>query len=323
MNAIFGQKTEQLQRFSEDGKRLPVTVLRVPEISVIQHKTQEKDGYTAVQLGFGEKKQSKATKPLLGHMKKSGATAPLFLREIRIADDGAVPQVGDTLKVAEILEPGDVVWVTGTSKGKGFAGGVKRYGFRGGPRTHGQSDRERAPGSIGQTTTPGRVYKGKRMAGNMGHEQVTIKNVTVVAVNPEENTVMLAGLVPGFVGSYVKVVKMGTKKNYTPLLKNSAEQATADAEAAKEAAASNAVDNSTSEEVTSNVTVEDAQVEETQSPVEDTTETAETIQAASAEEAPVTETVTEVEDVAQEDTASTNSKQDEEKNAEDKKEEAK
>src|SRR5690606_17262105 len=126
-------------------------------------KTHEKDGYTAVQVGVDTKKQTKTPQSLLGHLKKSGAKTPLFLREIHLTADEALPNVGDTIKAEDVLAPGDVVWVTGTSKGKGFAGGVKRYGFGGGPRTHGQSDRERAPGSIGQTTTPGRVYKGKKM----------------------------------------------------------------------------------------------------------------------------------------------------------------
>lgn len=233
MNALIGQKTEQLQRFLEDGKRIPVTVLRVPKTSVIQLKTAEKDGYTAVQLGIGGGREKNINKPLAGHIKQSNAAAPLFLQEIRITDDSDLPQVGDSLQANEILEPGDIVWVTGTSKGKGFAGGVKRYGFRGGPKTHGQSDRHRAPGSIGSGTTPGRVYRGKKMAGNMGNDRVSVKNLLVVSVNPEDNTVMLAGLVPGFVGSYVTVVKMGTKKKFTPLLKNPAEQAKADAEAAK------------------------------------------------------------------------------------------
>jgi large subunit ribosomal protein L3 len=233
MQTLFGQKTEQLQRFLEDGRRVPVTVLRVPEISVTQQKTLEHDGYSAIQVGFGMRKEAKITKPVAGHLKKSGAKTPLFLREIRLANDTELSELGTTIKVEEILEPGDIVWVTGKSKGKGFAGGVKRYGFRGGPKTHGQSDRERAPGSIGQTTTPGRVYKGKRMAGNMGNEQVTIKNILVVSVNPEERTVMLAGLVPGIIGGYVKVVKTGTQKKFSPLLKNPAEQAIADAETAK------------------------------------------------------------------------------------------
>lgn len=235
MNALIGQKTEQVQRFLEDGKRIPVTVLRVPKIAVVQLKTQEKEGYTAVQLGIGNRSEKTVNKPLAGHVKQSGAKAPLFLQEIRITDDAGLPQVGDVLQAVEILEPGDIVWVTGTSKGKGFAGGVKRYGFRGGPKTHGQSDRHRAPGSIGSGTTPGRVYRGKRMAGNMGRDQVTVKNLLVVSVNPEENTIMLAGLVPGNLGGYVKVVKMGTKKKFTPLLKNAVEQAKADEIAAKEA----------------------------------------------------------------------------------------
>jgi len=236
MNALIGQKTEQVQRFLEDGKRIPVTVLRVPEISVTQLKLAEKDGYTAVQLGIGTRTPKTVNKPLAGHIKQSGAKmAPLFLQEIRLTGASDLPQVGDTLKAVEILEPGDIVWVTGISKGKGFAGGVKRYGFRGGPKTHGQSDRHRAPGSIGSGTTPGRVYRGKRMAGNMGREQVTVKNLVVVSVNPEENTLMLAGLVPGNLGGYVKVVKRDTKKKFIPLLQNAQEQTKAEERAAKDA----------------------------------------------------------------------------------------
>lgn len=296
MNAIIGQKSEQLQRFLEDGRRIPVTVIRIPEVSVTQLKTVETDGYAAVQLGVAAKKDSKAGKSLLGHIKKSGAKTPLFLREIRLTSEDVTPELGSQLKAAEILEPGDIVWVTGMSKGKGFAGGVKRYGFRGGPRTHGQSDRERAPGSIGQTTTPGRVYKGKRMAGNMGNDQVTVKNLVVVSVNPEENSVMLSGLVPGILGGYVTIAKKGSQKNFTPLLKNAAElakeaeeQARQEAEAAKvqeesQAAqeaqvqktavdAQAAADEESSEEVKAEVPAEKSPVEETPAETSKTEET--------------------------------------------------
>jgi hypothetical protein len=140
-----------------------------------------------------------------------------------------MPELGSTLKVEEVFEVGDIVQVTGTSKGKGFAGVMKRHNFRGGPRTHGQSDRERAPGSIGQTTTPGRVYRGKRMAGHMGVEQVTIKNIMVVSVDASTQTLLVDGLVPGSRNGMLIIKKTGTDKKYVPLQKTAAEQKIADA----------------------------------------------------------------------------------------------
>lgn len=210
---IIGRKIEQSQKFLENGKRIPVTTIVVSGNVVTQQKSQEKDGYVAIQLGFGNKKR--ATKAVLGHVKKANLTAaPAVLKEVRV-DSAEGIEIGSIITAAEVLKPGDIINVTGTSKGKGFAGGVKRHHFKGGPRTHGQSDRERAPGSIGQTTTPGRVYKGKRMAGRMGHEQVTIRNVKVVAVDGE--TVLVEGVVPGIRQSIVYLTRVGEMKKFVPL----------------------------------------------------------------------------------------------------------
>ncbi len=219
IQALLGQKIDQLQRFLADGTRIPVTKIYISENAVLQVKTPDKDKYAAVQLGLGAKKH--ATAALLGHSKKAKlAKAPQFIREVRLADDTAdeLPHVGDMISVDAVFKPGDVVAVTGTSKGKGFAGVVKRHHFRGGPKTHGQSDRLRAPGSIGQTTTPGRVYRGKRMAGHMGVDTVTVKNLTVVAVDATGKTLYVSGLVPGHRQCWLFIKKMGERRNFVPLM---------------------------------------------------------------------------------------------------------
>jgi large subunit ribosomal protein L3 len=193
MNAIFGTKIGQTQTFTQDGKRIAVTVVAAGPCWVT-HIT-EFGGFRKIQLAYDSAKHT--TKALAGHIKKSGLTIqPRFLREIRVKQDETLT-VGTEIKVGEVFTIGDVVRVTGTSKGKGFAGVVKRHHFSGGPKTHGQSDRERAPGSIGQTTTPGRVYKGKRMAGRMGSERVTVRGLRVVTIDPEKNLLTLTGVVPG------------------------------------------------------------------------------------------------------------------------------
>lgn len=212
LNAILGKKIGQTQKFAEGGKRLPVTLIEAGPCPVLQVKTKEKDGYWAIQLGFGEKKLKRTTKSILGHIRGAKQEkAPRFLREIKIMnqESGIMNQVkiGDIFKVGNIFKEGDRIAVTGTSKGKGFAGVVKRWGFHGGPRTHGQSDRERAPGSIGSTTTPGRVYKGKKMAGKMGHARVTVKGLEVFGVEPEKNLLLIKGLVPGAAGTLVMIKK--------------------------------------------------------------------------------------------------------------------
>lgn len=203
---MLGKKIEQGQKFLENGIRIPVTKLDVNGNVVAAIKTQARDQYSAVQLGF-EKRAKIAP--------KSTKSPFRFLREVRMADADPVPVIGDVIKASEIFKPGDIVSVTGISKGKGYAGGVKRYHFKGGPRTHGQSDRERAPGSIGSTTTPGRVYKGKRMAGRMGHEQVTVRNLQVVFV--DDNHILVKGLVPGGRNSLLKIKKVGVDKKFIPL----------------------------------------------------------------------------------------------------------
>ena len=223
IHALIGKKIDQTQRFLEDGMRIPVTEIAMPGNPVIAVKTQDKAGYTAVQLGFGTRKR--ANKALLGHAKGAKQdTAPYFLQEVRMPNTEVSLQIGDIVKPSDVFAPGDIVDVSGVSKGKGFAGGVKRHQFKGGPRTHGQSDRERAPGSIGQTTTPGRVYKGKRMAGNMGHDVVTVKNLQIVAVS--DNNVMIKGLVPGPKNAIVTITKRGTNKKFVPLYEEKVEQNT-------------------------------------------------------------------------------------------------
>lgn len=209
MITVIGKKVAQTQKFLQDGTRIPVTIVATPGNTVTEIRTKDKHGYTAVQLGYGEQKNAK--KPQVGHAKKAQLTkAPVFLTESRMADNDTLPALGDRITVETVLAAGDMVDVQGTSKGKGFAGGVKRYHFRGGPKTHGQSDRHRAPGSIGSTTTPGRVYKGKRMAGKMGNETATLKNLEIVKVGADY--IWVRGLVPGAIGAVV-VVKATGKKN--------------------------------------------------------------------------------------------------------------
>lgn len=212
LNTIFGTKKEMSQTFVQDT-RVPVTFVNVEPCVVTHIKSDEKDGYWAVQLGFGEKRIKKVTNPQKGHLRGviKGKYAPRFLREVKVSEKPKF-KVGDTVSVSDVLKKGDVVAVMGTSKGKGFAGVVKRWGFAGGPRTHGQSDRERAPGSIGQGTTPGRVHKGKKMAGRMGHERVTVKNLTVVDVDDKENLLSLSGPVPGIPGGLLAIKKLSSGK---------------------------------------------------------------------------------------------------------------
>ena len=196
-----------------EGTRVSITLVKAGPCVVTQIKRTEKDGYWAVQLGFGERKIKNISKALQGHLRGviKETKAPRFLREVKV-DEEPKFKVGDTVTVREILKPGDLVQVTGISKGKGFAGVVKRWHFKGGPKTHGQSDRERAPGSIGQTTTPGRVHKGKHMAGRMGGEKTSIKNLRVVTVDSEKNEIALSGPIPGASGKLVIIKKLASVK---------------------------------------------------------------------------------------------------------------
>lgn len=191
IQGFLGKKVGMTQVFEEDGRVVPVTVIQAGPCIVTQVKTREKDGYEAVQLGFGETKQ--LNKPESGHLKGKGNCR--YLREVQ-ADDASEFEVGQRIGV-DIFEPGEVLDVIGRSRGRGFAGTMKRHGFGGGPRTHGQSDRARAPGSIGGGTTPGKVFKGLKMAGHMGNRRITAKGLKVVRVDPDRNLLLVKGGVPG------------------------------------------------------------------------------------------------------------------------------
>ena len=203
--------------YDSRGRRVGATIVEITPNFVTQLKTTEgKDEYNGVQLGYGTSKSVK--KPQLGHGKKAGVEQPIrHFREIRDDQgDGGDLKPGQQLEVGQVFSIGDAVKVSGTSKGKGFAGVVKRHGFHGGPKTHGQSDRHRAPGSIGSGTTPGRVYKGKRMAGHMGNVQVSVRGLEVVGVDKEKNLLTVKGAVPGPTGGLLMVTKLGIIKGYTP-----------------------------------------------------------------------------------------------------------
>jgi large subunit ribosomal protein L3 len=211
MNTILGSKIKMGQTFVQ-GVRLPVTYIKAGPCVVTQIKKEDKDGYWAVQLGFGSRKIKSLTKPQKGHLKaayKDLKKAARFVREVKV-DKEPEFKVGDEIKVIQVLKKGDVLAITGTSKGKGFQGVMKRWGFAGGPRTHGQSDRQRAPGSIGQGTDPGRVWKGKKMAGRMGGDTVTVKNLVVVDIDDEKGIIAVSGPVPGNNGKLLRVKKIGS-----------------------------------------------------------------------------------------------------------------
>lgn len=205
---ILGRKVGMTQVFDAGGEVIPVTIIEAGPCVITQVKTQERDGYGAVQLGYEEVERKRLNKPLLGHLRN---LPPLrILREVRVEDPSAY-QVGQRVDVS-VFRVGDYVDVTGTSKGRGFAGVVKRHGFGGGPRTHGQSDRLRAPGGIGASTYPGRVHKGKRMAGRMGGRRVTVQGLKVVEVDPERNLLLVRGSVPGCNGGLLQVRKSVKRK---------------------------------------------------------------------------------------------------------------
>jgi len=192
VHGLIGRKLGMTQIFDEQGLARAVTVIEAGPCVVTQVRSAEKDGYEAVQLGFGISKN--LNKPQQGHVRASGHQVRT-LREFK-ADDYSGIEVGQIFK-ADTFNEGDVIDVTGWSKGRGFQGGMKRHGFRGGPKTHGQSDRSRAPGSIGSSATPGRVFKGLRMAGQTGNERVTIQNLKVLRVDVERNLLLVEGSVPG------------------------------------------------------------------------------------------------------------------------------
>jgi large subunit ribosomal protein L3 len=191
INGIIGRKKGMARLFNEDRTVVEVTAIEAGPCFITQVKRTEKEGYNAVQLGFGD--TERLTQPEKGHLKKTGNLK--YLREFRL-DDVAALEVGQKVDVS-VFKPGDIVDVIGISKGRGFSGGVKRHHFSGGPKTHGQSDRHRAPGAIGSTTFPGRVWKGLRMAGHMGNARATVRGLKVVEANAEKNLLLLRGAVPG------------------------------------------------------------------------------------------------------------------------------
>jgi len=205
MIGLIGKKIGMTSIFLEDGTNIPCTVLEVGPCMVTQVKTDESDGYNAVQIAFGEKKEKNTPNPMKGHFKKAGVSPRKVLREVRDCDLEVNP--GDEITL-EVFEEGDMVNVSARTKGKGFQGVVKRHGFKGvGMRTHGQHNRERAPGSIGMSSDPSRVYKGMRMAGRMGNVNVKQKNLKVVKVMPERNILLVRGAVPGHKGTFVFIEK--------------------------------------------------------------------------------------------------------------------
>lgn len=201
LKGLIGKKIGMTQIFDEQGVAQPVTIIEAGPCFVTQVRTPEKDGYAAIQLGFGEVHPKRLTAGELGHLNARGLAPMKFLREFRSKETA---NVGDRVTV-EAFSVGERVDVVGTSKGKGFAGGVKRYHFAGGKKTHGQSDRHRAPGSRSSGTTPGRVYKGSRGAGHMGTDRVTVQALKVIMIDPERNLIGVKGAVPGSKGGLVLI----------------------------------------------------------------------------------------------------------------------
>ncbi|MED5207583.1 MAG: 50S ribosomal protein L3 [Chloroflexota bacterium] len=199
LQGFLGKKIGMTQIFREDGRVVPVTVIEAGPCVVTQVKTLQTDGYEAIQLGFGDVKRR--NKPQAGHLKNSKLSR--YLREVS-TDDTSEFEVGQTIG-ADIFEAGEKIDVIGKSKGRGFAGTMKRWNFGGGPRTHGQSDRARAPGSIGGGTTPGKVYKGLKMAGHMGNRRITVKGLEIVEVDTDRNLLLVKGGIPGATNSLVQI----------------------------------------------------------------------------------------------------------------------
>jgi len=214
VEGIIGKKVGMTQTIDETGAMVPVTVILAGPCALIQKKTPAADGYSAVQLGFIEGKEYRgANQPALGHFKKAGIPPTRILREFRFNESGEI-NPGDQFSV-EIFQVGDMVNITGTSKGKGFAGVVKRWGFHGGSKTHG-SMFHRAPGSIGASATPSRVAKGKKMPGQMGDKRKTVKNLAVIETDTEKNLLVVKGAVPGSNGGYLLIRKADFKAHAAP-----------------------------------------------------------------------------------------------------------
>ena len=205
MIGILGKKIGMTTIFQPDGNAVPCTVIEAGPCYITQIKKKDKDGYESVQLGFEEKKEKNSTKPLIGKFKKIKTPVLRHLKEVRDFNSEELKE-GDQIKV-DIFKEGDIVKVTGVSKGKGFQGVVKRHGFGGGQRTHGQSDRQRAPGSIGGSSYPSRVFKGQRMAGRMGGDRVSVRNLRIVKIFVDSNLILIKGAVPGTKTGLVEIYK--------------------------------------------------------------------------------------------------------------------
>lgn len=208
IEGIVGKKLGMTHIYSEDGAMVPVTVVKTGN-TVVQKKSAEKDGYEAVQVGFLEKKEQRVNRPMKGHFKKAGSPCFYHLVEFKGTDLAAL-QPGAAVNAPDVFAIGDWVDVTGTSKGKGFMGSMRRHNFRGGAESHG-SMHNRAPGSIGSSSDPSRVFKGMRMAGHMGNARVTVQNLRVVGIRADENVLLIKGAVPGPINGIV-VIKKATKK---------------------------------------------------------------------------------------------------------------
>jgi large subunit ribosomal protein L3 len=202
---LIGKKLGMTRYFVEDGASVPVTIIKAGPCVVIQKKNLAKDGYEAIQVGFETQEEKRINQPLKGHFKTAGDVFFRYLAEIRV-DDAAAFEVGQEIK-SDIFEIGDVVQVSGRSKGRGFTGVTKRWGFSGGRKTHG-SRSHRVPGSIGMSATPGRVFKGKKLPGRKGNQRVTIKNLEILDLRPEQDVIALKGSVPGSRNSLVEIVKI-------------------------------------------------------------------------------------------------------------------
>ena len=205
MSGLLGKKVGMTSLFDANGKQIPCTVIEAGPCVVTQVQTIEKDGYEAIQLAFGEKKESRTTKPMRGHFAKANTTPKQYLAEFSRFEEGSKKSFGEVLDV-NVFQEGEFVDVVGTSKGKGFQGVVKRHGFSGvGDVTHGQHDRLRAPGSVGASSYPSRLFKGLRMAGQTGAKRVKVQNLQIVKIIPEKNLMLVKGSVPGPKGSILKI----------------------------------------------------------------------------------------------------------------------
>jgi len=202
VGTLFGTKLGMSRFFLDEGKSIPVTIVKVTPCVVVQKKTSEKDGYEAIQVGFGPQKESRLTKPLRGHLKNSGERYFRHLREIQVESADAF-ELGQEIR-SDIFSIGDQVAVTGRSKGRGFAGVIKRWGFGGGRATHG-SRSHRVPGSIGSSSDPSHVWKGKKLPGRMGDRKTTVRNLVIVDVRPDMDVIALRGAVPGSKNSVIQI----------------------------------------------------------------------------------------------------------------------